>query len=175
MSTHQHLIDDPHRPFVLTTMAGFTKQQIESLDALFDRELNILFDRLQDHFRSSAPPSAQLSAPSIAHLPASPPAPQACASTPPELPPQRPPQPICPLPPTDPPSVLEEVEHTWKHRASKAVPTIRVSKTFENCIEGPPKSGGIHMRFSRDEEPDAWYTTMLNHRQKLVEALPHPA
>ena len=158
-------------------MAGFTKQQIASLDALFDRQFDILFDRLQDDFRkrSSAPPSAPLSALPIAPPPAPPSAPQACASTPPELPPQRPPQSTCPLPPTDPPSVLEEMEHTWKHKASKAVPTIRVSKTFENCIEGPPKSGGIHMRFSRDEEPDAWYTTMLNHRQKLVGALPNLA
>jgi hypothetical protein len=77
---------------------------------------------------------------------------------------------------------LEEVEHTLKHRASKAskalkaVPTIRVSKSSENCIGWPPKSGGIYMSFSRDEEPDAWYTTMLNHMHKLTTgAILHPA
>ena len=67
--------------------------------------------------------------------------------------------------------ILQEAEHTWKHRASKAVPAIQVSNTFEDCIEGPSKAGGIHMRFSRDEELDVWYTAMFDHKQKLVKAL----
>ena len=41
------------------------------------------------------------------------------------------------------------------------MPVIHISNPFENYIEGPPKSGGIHTRFSRDEEPEAWYTTTL--------------
>ena len=47
---------------------------------------------------------------------------------------------------------------------------IRVSKFFENCIGLPTKFGAIDMRFSRDEDSDAWYTTMLNHTHKLAMA-----
>ena len=52
-----------------------------------------------------------------------------------------------------------------------------VFDVFGNSIIWPPKSGGTYMRFSRDEEPDAWYTTMLNtHANKLAtRALPNPA
>ena len=61
---------------------------------------------------------------------------------------------------------MEEVEDKQKHRASKIVSRIRDA---EFCIAWPPKVGGIYMCFSRDEEPDAWYTTMLNHKQKLCQ------
>ncbi len=59
-----------------------------------------------------------------------------------------------------------------KFGAAKKMPRIRVSKFFENCIGLPSKFGAVNMCFSRDEDPDAWYTTMLNHKQKLIEALP---
>ena len=60
-------------------MAGFTKQQLESLDELFDQKFKeledlLLLGRLPAQ-RSSAPPSAP------------PPAPPPCAPAPPELPP----------------------------------------------------------------------------------------
>ena len=116
-------------------MFGFTPWQIEVLEGFFNQKL-------------TAPPALP---------PASPPAPKPCAqTTPPELPPQLPPLP--PPPSTD---VLKEVEYPPKHKASKAVLIIRVAKSSEYCIGWPPKFGGINMRFSRDEEPDAWYTTML--------------
>ena len=70
-------------------------------------------------------------------------------------------------------SVLLSIEQqgtlsTLKIPASKTPP-------FRKCIAWPPKSGGIYISFSRDEEPDAWYTTMLNHAQLMFGALPNPA
>ncbi len=122
-------------------------------------------------------PSAPPSAPLLAPLPA-PPAPQ--------LPPQpiSAPVPARSYPPSPSVETIDEVEYKQiykplrnirkqpmqqKHRASKMVPRIRVSKFFEKCIGWPTKSGGINMRFSRDENPDAWYTTMLNtHAKELA-------
>ena len=137
--------------------------------------------------RSPAPPSAPLSAPPTA----SPPAHKPCAPAPSELPLQL----ICPQIPTRsyPPSptveTIEEVAQKQvykplrnirkqtvdkKHGASIKMPRSQLP-SFENYIEGPPISGGINMRFSRDEEPDAWYTTILNHTQKLTTgAIPNP-
>ena len=130
----------------------------------------VFFDPQQNRLilrRSPAPPSAPLSAPPTA----SPPAHKPCAPAPSELPPQL----ICPRIPTRPnppsPSVetIEEVEQKQvykplrnirkqtidkKHGASIKMPRSQLP-SFENYIEGPPISGGINMRFSRDEEPDA--------------------
>ena len=48
----------------------------------------------------------------------------------------------------------------------------RVSEIFGNHTGWPTKFGGIYMRFSCDEDLDAWYTTMLNHKQKLCQIWP---
>ena len=142
-------------------MAGFTKQQLESLDELFDRKFKQLEDLLLG--RSAPPPAPAPSAP--------PPAPKL-----PPLPPTNPPTPAdAPTPSSD---TLKEVENKQadkslrnirkqpnkqKHRAAKAMPkTPRDAEVFGNIIAWPPKFGGTNMRFSPDEEPDAWYTTMLN-------------
>ena len=158
---------------------GFTKKQWNSLQELFKTS-------------PAAPPIALPIAPAAA-----PAAPAAAPPSPklPLLPPTNPPapQPIS-APVSYPPSpsieTIEEVEYKQvykplrntrkqligqKHRASKTVPKTRVSKFFENCIGCPAKLGATNMRFSRDENPDAWYTTMLNHRQKLFEASPYQA
>ena len=126
-------------------------------------------------------------------LPAPPPAPKPCAqTTPPELPPQLIPTPVPTrsYPPSPSVETIEEVEQKQvykplrnvkqmrrKHGASRRrrMRRIRNTEFFENCIAWPPKCGGTYIRFSRDEEPDTWYTTMLNHRQKLIDALPNPA
>ena len=72
-------------------------------------------------------------------------------------------------------SVLSSVEQQGTLSTLKKMPTSDTS-SFEKCIAWPPKSGSIYMSFSRDEEPDAWYTTMLNHAHKLMfGALPIPA
>ena len=117
----------------LNTIAGFTPQQSKGLDALFDRWLKELLLYPSPAQRSSAPPSAR------------PLAPKPCALTPPELP---------PLPPTKPPpartyplspsvKAAEEYEQVplrnikpiaQKHRASNALPRIRVIDFSENCI-----------------------------------------
>ena len=160
-------------------MAGFTPQQIQSLENFIDQKLNALFDQLQNR---------SLLAPSPAPLSAPPPAPS-------ELP---------PLPSADPPTpahappldndTLKEVEYKQAHkslrtirqqpialkpRASKALPKPRDAEffVFGNCIAWPPKSGGTNMRLSRDEHLDAWYTTMLNtHANELaIRALPNRA
>ena len=154
--------------------AGFTPQQIQSLENFIDQKLNALFDQLQNRSllallelqRSSAPPSAPPPAP----LPELPP-----------LPPTDPPSPAYPTPPLD-KDTLKEVEYkqaykslrtirqqpiALKHRASKALPkNPRDAEVFGNCIAWPPESGGTNMRLSRDEHLDAWYTTMLNTRAK---------
>ena len=49
--------------------------------------------------------------------------------------------------------------------APRLVPRIRVSKLLDKCIEWPTRICGIDLRFSRDEDVDAWYTTMPNHSQ----------
>ena len=168
---------------------GFTKKQWNSLQELFKTS-------------PAAPPIAPLAAPPQAP-PSAPPAqpaqPEPSAPLPaPKLPPLPPTNPPAPQPISAPvsyppsPSIetIEEVEYKQvykplrntrkqligqKHRASKTVPKTRVSKFFENCIGCPAKLGATNMRFSRDENPDAWYTTMLNHRQKLFEASPYQA
>ena len=71
-------------------------------------------------------------------------------------------------------SVLSSVKQLGTLSTQKKMPTSDTS-SFEKCIAWPPKSGGIYMSFSRDEEPDAWYTTMLNHAQLIFGALPNPA
>ena len=140
-------------------MAGFTKQQLESLDKLFDQKFKKLEDRLLGR---SAP------------LPAPPPSPQPEL---PPLPPTNPPTPACAPPPSI--DTLKEVEYKQadkslrhsgkqsiiqKPRASKALPESRDTElfVFGNIIAWPPKFGGTNMRLSRDEHLDAWYTTMLN-------------
>ena len=145
----------------------------------------------------SPPPSAPLAAPSPAPPQTSPPAQKLCVqTTTPELPPQPPtpvpapaPAPARSYPPSPSVETIEEVEQKQvykiplrnirkrpieqKHRASKTVSkTVSrkcVAKFLENWIAWPPRFGGIYMRFSRDEEPDAWYTTMLN----ATDALPY--
>ncbi len=143
------------------------------------RRLNDQFDRL------GYPPARPLAAPPPAHKP--------CAPASSELPPQPTsapvpaPAPARSFPPSPSVEDIEEVEEkqVYKiplrnvkkmrqkhgHRASKKM-HIRVSKFFENCIGLPSKFGAVNMCFSRDEDPDAWYTTMLNHKQK-IEALPN--
>ena len=132
---------------------------------------------------------AELQAPS-----APPPsAPQPCASTPPELPPQPisaptpvpapvpAPAPARSYPPSPSVETIEEVEQKQVYKplrnvkqirqkldAAKKMPTSE-TPSFEKCFGWPPKFGGIDMRFSRDEELDAWYTTMLN----ATDALPY--
>ena len=89
-------------------------------------------------------------------------------------------------PPSPSVETIQEVEHKQtplrnigpmekKLGASK---TSRTSRLLfdEICIGWPTKFGGSNMLFSRDENPDAWYTTMLNHTDKLAtRALPNPA
>ena len=148
-------------------MAGFTKQQLESLDKLFNQKFQELEDRL---FGRSAPPPAP---------PA--PAPAPCTPAPPDLP-QLPPT-HAPPPSTD---TLKEVEYKQTYKSLlpireqpvlKTVPTPRDAEVFGNCITWPPKFGGTNMRLSRDQHLDAWYTTMLNtHTKELAtRALPFPA
>ena len=151
-------------------MAGFTKQQLESLDELFERHFQQLEELLclPPAQRSSAPPPAPLSAP--------PPAPLEL----PPLPPADPPTPTYPTPPPD-NDTLKEVEYKQAHkslrtirqqpialkpRASKTLPKSCDIEFFRNYIAWPPKFGGINMRLSRDEHLNAWYTTMLNTRAK---------
>ena len=130
--------------------------------------------------RSPAPPSIPPSAPP----PASPPAQKPCAPASPELPPQPISSPVSAR--SYPPSLSvedeEEVEEKQVYKiplrnvkqmrqkfGAKKVSSSRVSEFFETCVAWPAKFGGIDMRFSRDEELDAWYTTMLN----ATDALPH--
>ena len=148
-------------------MAGFTKQQLESLENFIDQKLNALFDQLQNHSLLALAPSAPPPAPSEL----------------PPLPPTNPPAPACTSAPPPDNDTLKEVEYkqaykslrtirqqpiALKPRASKALPKSRDAEffVFGNCIAWPPKSGGINMRLSRDEYLDAWYTTMLNTRAK---------
>ena len=153
-------------------MAGFTPQQIQSLENFIDQKLNAIFDQLQNRSLLALAPSAPPSAP----LPAPPPAPSEL----PPLPPTDPPAPAYPTPPPD-NDTLKEVEYKQAHkslrtirqqpialkpRASKALPKSRDAEVFGNCIAWPPKFGGTNMRLSRDEYLDAWYTTMLNTRAK---------
>ena len=153
-------------------MAGFTKQQLESLDELFNQKFKQLEDRL---FGRSTPSPAPTSAPPSAPAPA----PAPCTPAPPDLP-QLPPT-HAPPPSTD---TLKEVEYKQTYKSLlpiceqsvlKTVPTPRDAEVFGNCIAWPPKFGGTDMRLSRDEHLDAWYTTMLNTHHKLIRALPHLA
>ena len=144
---------------------GFSEEQLNRLDKLFDKFLA----------RLALPPSAP------------PPAPPALQPAPSELPhiqstsaPN--PTPVSARSAPPPPSVetIEEVEYKQiplrniqqmrkKHRASKKTRTGRMLSA-EICIGWPTKIGGSNMLFSRDEDLDAWYTTMLNTRQKLVKS-----
>ena len=129
----------------------------------------------------------------IHHLPqTSPPAQKPCAqTTPSELPPQPisaptpvpAPAPARSYPPSPSVETIEEVEQKQVYKplrnikqmkqrrkldATKKVPTSE-TPSFEKCFGWPPKLGGIYICFSRDKEPDAWYTTMLN----ATDALPY--
>ena len=160
---------------------GFSKKQWDTLKELVDTYW---------HPPAAPPPAAPPTAPPAAPLsappPASPPAQKPCAPTSPELPPQPIPAPVStPVPAQSyPPSpsvknkdevkekqvykLLRNVKQIrQKFGAAKKMPRIRVSKFFENCIGLPSKFGAVNIYFSRDEDPDAWYTTMLNHKQKL--------
>ena len=145
--------------------------QIDELKAAVKEICNKAFDKAFD--KAFAAPKAP--------LPTPPPAPS-------ELPPlPAPPQPKQTPAYPPPPSVeaLEEVEFIqvykplWnirkqpmrqKHRAAEAMPKTagdaNVFEVFGNCIPWPPKFGGTNIRLSRDEQPDAWYTTMLNTHAK---------
>ena len=130
---------------------GFTKWQFETLKALLsNRSLPALPAALpsEPHYilPTSAPPS--------------------------ELPLQQIPAPLFArsYPPTLSVEAIEEMEHPLRNigpmrkrlGASKMVPTSRLPFD-EICIGWPTKLGGSNMLFSHDENPDAWYTTMLNH------------
>ena len=182
---------------------AFTPEQEAALDQHFNTittsnanvatalaELTNAIRRLSDQLdergyplvpQPSAPPQA---APPLFALPPAPPAPK--------LPPQPLSSPI-PAPSYPPPprvETIEEVEHKqvykplrnirkqqMRQKHGDTLEKVPTSEThfFEKCIGWPPKFGGIYMSFSRDEEPDAWYTTMLNHSQKLIHASPHLA
>ena len=151
-----------------TLLAGgfLTKDQLAPLWATFPAWVK----------PSAPPPSAPLSAP---------PAPQPCAPpTPPELTLQliSTPVPARSYPP--PPSVetIEEVEHIQVYKSLRNIKQMRQklraqkmprseTPSFGNCIGWSPKIGGIDMRFSRDEDLDAWYTTVLNHTQSSHQEL----
>ncbi len=169
----------------------------DKVKAGLDRMI-LIIERLQQQLSSFTIPPIETSPPALLQAPK----PSALLlSAPPSAPlpappaPQLPPQPIsAPVPAqSHPPSpsvkTIEKVEHKQvykplrnirkqpikqKHRASKTVPRIRVSKSFKKCIGWPTKSSRINMRFSRDKEPDTWYTTILNSTQKLAsEAIPN--
>ena len=158
---------------------GFTKKQYHSIQELFDS-----FCRQQQ--RSPVPPSPPPSAPQAQPI-ASPPAHKPCTQAPPELPPQPPtrvpaPVPTRSYPPSPSVETVQEVElkqvykiplrdirqMRMKHGASKKTSRSQLL-FFEKCVAWPAKLGGIDMRFSRDENLDAWYTTMLN----ATDALPY--
>ena len=157
----------------------------DMVDKAVDKAVNKAIDRA---FRAHlAPP--QTSPPAHLAQPA-PAAPQPCTQpTPPELPPQpiTAPVPARSYPPSPSVKTIEEVEQKqvykplrnvkqMRQKSGAAIPRIRVAKFFEDCLGWPAKFGGINMCFSRDEEPDAWYTTMLNHKRKLaIGAMPNPA
>ena len=143
---------------------GFTEWQFESLRAL-----------LLNRSLPAPPPSAL----QLYSSPSEPPH-LLPTSVPSELPLQPIPAPISALsyPPSPCVEAIEEVEHKQiplrnigpmkkKLGASKKVPTSRLP-SVGNYIEWPTTFGESNMLFSRDEDLDAWYTTMLNHTQKLA-------
>ena len=160
---------------------GFTKRQLESLDELFN---TVVFDPLQNRLilpsaLPPAPPPAPPSAPPSA----------LCTPAPSELPPQPIPAPVATrsYPPSPCVEAIQEVEYRQiplrnigpmkkKLGASKTIPTSR-SPFDEIYIEWPTTFGGSNLCFSRDEDLDAWYTTMLNTHanELLVGALPNRA
>ena len=130
------------------TSNGFTKKQL---------------DRLNELFSSFLP--APLPAPPPSALPSEPPHLQSTSA---------PPIPTRSYPPSPSVETIEEVEYPLqvrqmrkKHGVSKKTRTSR-SPSAEIYIGWPTKFGGSNMRRSRDEDLDAWYTTMLNHTQKLA-------
>ena len=162
-------------------LEAILRQFIEGLKVDFattiNRAIDKAFDKSFHHPSQTSPP-----APS--------PAPQPCAqTTTPELPPQ-PPTPVpAPAsarsyPPSPSVETIEEVEEKQVYKplrnikqmrqkqklnaAKKMLPTSEIP-CFGKCFGWPPKSGGIYNCFSRDEEPDAWYATMLN----ATDALPY--
>ena len=148
---------------------GFTEWQFESLKALLsNRSL-------------PAPPPAPPSAPPSAL--------QLCTQAPSEPPHQQLiPAPVSAqrYPPSPSIETIEEVEHKQiplrnirpmsKKLGASKVPASRLP--FDEIrIEWPTKFGGSNLCFSRDEDLDAWYTTMLNtHANELaIRALPYRA
>ena len=153
---------------------GFTKQQWEKLNEIFSS------------FRSPAPPPAPPSTPLAALQPCT-----QAPSKPPhqQLIPAPIPTPVTTrsYPPTPSIETIEEVEHkqiplrnirpiSKKLGASKTIHTSRLPFN-EIRVEWPTKFGGSNLCFSRDEDLDAWYTTMLNtHANELAtRALPNQA
>ena len=152
------------------------KADLVNLRAIYFKSLSApLYTSLPAHLaQPAAPPAAPLAAP--------PPAPQPCAQpTPLELPPQpiTAPVPARSYPPSPSVETIEEVEQKQVYKplrnvkqmrqkfgAARKVPSSQIP-SFKNCLRWLAKFGGINICFSRDEEPDAWYTTMLNYKQKL--------
>ena len=168
----------PEQESTLNTMkAAIIAEVNAAFDARLDRMILLLKGYQKQLPLSSLQALAQAplvaQKPSAPPPPASPPAPKLYAqTTPPELPPQLIPARSYPPPPSV--ETIEEVElkqvykplrnlkqMRQKHGASKRMRRIRNAEFLGNRVAWPPKYGGIYMRFSRDEEPDAWYTTML--------------
>ena len=157
---------------------GFTKRQLESLDEFFN---TVVFNPLQNRLIL---PSALPSAPPTSAPPS---ALQLCTSAAPSEPPHQQliPAPVATrsYPPTPSVESIQEVEHKQiplrnigpmkKKLGASKMPASRLPFD-EICIGWPTKFGGSNMLFSRDENPDAWYTTMLNTHAKAQQtrALP---
>ena len=167
-------------PVISPEIEAMLRQKLKELKAELATVFNKAFDKAFDSLK--------------APLPAPPPAPKLPPPTQSELPPL--PTPLAPPAPKQTPAhppplsveALEEVEHIQvykpvrnikkqpirqKHRAAKAIPKTpcdaEVFEVFGNIIAWPPKFGGTNVRLSRDEQPDAWYTTMLNtHANELA-------
>ena len=150
---------------------GFTDWQFKCLTALL----------------SNRPLPAKPAAPTSdlpADLPSAPtPAPPSALSKPPHILPTSAPKcelPLQPIPAPIParsysaPSVetMKEVEHPLRDirlmKKKLGASNIPVSQLLfdEICIGWPTKFGESNMLFSRDKNPDAWYTTMLNTHAK---------
>ena len=162
---------------------GFTDWQLESLKALLSKALlsNRPLPALPAAPTSDLPADLP-SAPTLSPPTSAPPSVlQLCTSAAPSEPPHQQlipapvPAPVsaqrCPPPPSV--ETIEEVEHPLRdirpmNKKLGASKTPRISRLpfDEICIGWPTKFGGSNMLFSRDENPDAWYTTMLNTHAK---------
>ena len=160
---------------------GFTKWQYEALRALLLNQPLLAPPAAPTSDLLADLPSALIPTP----LSAPPLALQPCTSAAPcELPLQPIPTPV-PARSYSAPSVetMKEVEHPLRNIAlmkkKLGASNIPASRLLFNeiYIGWPTKFGGSNMCFSRDEDLDAWYTTMLNtHAKKLAtRALPNPA